>query len=79
MRSSLVDGCVASAYPRSLSSILSPSEAQLLSRIYFDHVAKFSLRYYGLLHFLGHAQPEDYERAMSVLRRLQARVARAFG
>ena len=67
--------CPAARYPRSLSAVLPPSDAKHLSHVYFEHVRKnFGLRYYGLLHFLGHAADEDYARALSILHKMQARI-----
>ena len=72
--------CPAARYPRSLSAVLPPSDAKHLSHVYFEHVRKnFGLRYYGLLHFLGHAADEDYARALSILHKMQARIEAEFG
>ena len=75
-----VFGCAAARYPRKLAHVLPAADAQFLTRLYFERVrGQFALRYYGLLHHLGHAQPSEFEQAMSVLRKLQARIAREFG
>lgn len=77
--------CPAASYPRSLTAVLPTEDAKHLSRIYFDRVkrrgnsAAGSLRYYALLHFLGHAAEVEFKSTMNILQKIQARISLEFG
>ena len=71
----VVSHCAASAYPRSLRGVLSRADAAHLEHLYFKKIQqRYPLRYYGLLHHLGHAPDKQFHTTLGVLRRLQARV-----
>lgn len=63
-----------------LHGVLTPAEAQRLARLYFEKIrGSFVLRYYGLLHHLGHAEVGEFEEVRAIVAKVQIRIAREFG
>jgi hypothetical protein len=72
--------CPAARYPRSLAAVVDAADARHLSQLYFSRIQKqFPLRYYGLLHHLGHTDDDEFARTATILRKIQARITSTFG
>ena len=71
-------GCPCLQYPRSLRSVLSETDRQHLSRLYFAQVhGQSRRRYYNLLRHLGRAKGDDV--TWRILDELHERVTAQFG